>query len=166
MRCAKYRRATSICAWSSRRSPRIAVRFVSGSKRGRMPADDARVRCERSGKIFRERYRTTSVRVSPLHASDGGWCGESRVDPARTVEGLEFLKERYQTMATDERPKCPKCDRPMEEVKDAPDEIDASVASIIAPLESHIHRCHEHGLWRIFVSGAVVPYRNPPDAKE
>lgn len=62
--------------------------------------------------------------------------------------------------------RCPACDRLMEYVKLFPQDIAGGDGGIIhVSLESHVWRCPEHGLWRIYISGKKVQISEIPDEK-
>ena len=54
--------------------------------------------------------------------------------------------------------KCPKCSKKLIWVKSGPRESIPSGDKIVMKLASEIFRCVDHGLWRIYISGAVEPY--------
>jgi hypothetical protein len=58
----------------------------------------------------------------------------------------------------DQVKKCPQCSRTLTYVKDVPFEAHDQGAEIAVRLASSIYQCPDHGPWRIFISGKVVPY--------
>jgi hypothetical protein len=64
-------------------------------------------------------------------------------------------------MATEQVHECPSCRRVLTYVKEGPTEFRSSGDKIIGKLASDIFRCDEHGLFRIYISGAVEKYREP-----
>lgn len=71
-------------------------------------------------------------------------------------------------MAGEKRERCPTCDETMEYVKRYPSEseIQSGAERFSIPLDSHIWRCPEHGLWRISMNGEKVAIVESPKATE
>jgi hypothetical protein len=59
---------------------------------------------------------------------------------------------------TEQDPGCPECSRAMTYVEDVPLEAGSDQLRIAVRLASAIYHCPDHGYFRIFVGGAVVPY--------
>jgi hypothetical protein len=56
-------------------------------------------------------------------------------------------------------PLCPVCQKPTTFEKEGPpEEPNFSGGAINMPLDSDIYRCAEHGLFRIYISGAAKRY--------
>lgn len=56
--------------------------------------------------------------------------------------------------------RCLRCEAKLDYVREAPEEdVSATSSGISVPVESHIYKCpNGHGLFRVYVSGAVRPY--------
>ncbi len=68
-------------------------------------------------------------------------------------------KPSGETMSKDEPgKKCPMCGREMTYVKDGPTEITGGRDGSVVSLASTIYFCAEHGLFRAFMRGAIVPF--------
>ena len=64
-----------------------------------------------------------------------------------------------ETYAMEQVKKCRRCSRSLTYVRDFPYEDRSQRDAIGVSLASNIYRCPEHGLWRIFISGAAVPFQ-------
>jgi hypothetical protein len=65
-------------------------------------------------------------------------------------------------------PTCPTCSQSLRYVKDHEFEAAADGDRIVVTLASSIFDCPdpEHGPWRVFISGSIVPYRELPQKDE
>ena len=62
---------------------------------------------------------------------------------------------------------CPQCERELDYVQDGPPEEPRSANNVVRiKLASIIGRCPDHGLFRVYISGAVTPYRERDDERE
>jgi hypothetical protein len=59
---------------------------------------------------------------------------------------------------TEQDQACPECSCALTYVEDVPLEAGSDKMRIAVRLASTIYKCPDHGLFRIFVGGAVVPY--------
>ena len=60
----------------------------------------------------------------------------------------------------DERPLCPTCQKPMNFARWVKEPASVEGSQITVPLDSKMYLCDEHGLWRVYISGAIEPYRD------
>jgi hypothetical protein len=67
-------------------------------------------------------------------------------------------------MANEEKMLCPTCKGPLAYVRELTREesqagISGGGGRISLPLDSHISRCQQHGLWRVYISGHAAPFK-------
>lgn len=54
-------------------------------------------------------------------------------------------------------PRCPICSSALAYVEEITPVTGGEGNQILVPLASDVYRCAQHGLWRVFMSGDVVP---------